>query len=90
VTTEEESIAEQHLADINKTLRTVTGLALDGARGVRALARGYRGTTLSNEEMSEKLDAIRALVNESVARMEPVSWVAALTEILDGGSSGQA
>ena len=31
-----------------------------------------------------KLDAIRALVNESVARMEPVSWVDALTEILDG------
>ena len=30
-----------------------------------------------------KLDAIRALVNESVARMEPVSWIDALTEILD-------
>ena len=37
-----------------------------------------------------KLDAIRALVNESVARMEPVSWVDALAEILDGDSDGQA
>jgi hypothetical protein len=37
-----------------------------------------------------KLDAIRTLVNESVARMEPVSWIDALTEILDGDSNGQA
>jgi hypothetical protein len=37
-----------------------------------------------------KLDAIRALVDESLARMEPVSWIGALTEILDGNSDGKA
>ena len=35
------------------------------------------------EELTGKIDAIRALVDESVARMEPVSWIDALTEILD-------
>lgn len=52
----------------------------------------YRYTFAANayNEAQAKLDAIRALVDESVARMEPVSWIDALTEILDGDSDGQA
>lgn len=40
-------------------------------------------------DAQEKIDAIRTLVNESTARMEPVSWIGALNAILDGDSDGQ-
>ena len=40
---------------------------------------------VTDARTQSKLDAIRALVAESTARMEPVSWIDALTEILDGG-----